>query len=103
MRRLVRLAVVSAIAAGLASPALAKTPGRFVHPADANKDEKVSKAEWLASGESDDGFRAADADRDGFVIGPEFANWFMKKEGIGPFQSSAASKPLSPVNRLVER
>lgn len=104
MRRLASLAVLTALAAGSASPVLAgSTPGRFVHPADANKDQKVSKAEWLASGESVDGFRAADANRDGFVIGPEFANWFMKKEGIGPFQSSAAPKPPGPVNRLVER
>lgn len=102
MRRLTSLALVSAIAAGLASPALAKTPGRFIHPADTNKDEKVSRAEWLASGETTKGFRAADADRDGFVIGPEFAEWFMKKEGIAPFQSSAR-QPTGAVNRLVER
>lgn len=104
MRRTFRLAVLSAFAVGLASPALAgPAPGRFIHPADTNKDEKVSKAEWIASGEAVDGFQAADADRDGFVIGPEFATWFMKKEGIGPFQSTSAPKPPGPVNRLVER
>lgn len=103
MRRLVRLALISAVAAAAAGPALAEKAGRFIHPADSNRDEKVSKAEWLASGESAQGFRAADTDRDGFVIGPEFATWFMKKEGIGPFQASAAAKPPGAVNRLVER
>lgn len=102
MRRLVRLAILPILAAGLASPVFAGTPGRFIHPADRNKDEKVTKAEWLASGESAEGFRAADANRDGVVVGPEFAAWFMKKEGIAPFQSSAR-QPAGPVNRLVER
>jgi hypothetical protein len=102
MRRLVRLAFMSAAAAGLASPAFAEPPGRFIHPADSNKDEKVSKAEWLASGETAEGFGAADANRDGVVVGPEFATWFMKKEGIGPFQSSARD-PAAPVDRLVKR
>lgn len=102
MRRLVRLALLSAFGAGLASPALAESPARFSHPADRNKDQKISKAEWLSSGENTEGFRAADADRDGFVVGPEFATWFMKREGIAPFQSSARDA-AAPVNRLVKR
>ncbi len=99
-----RLVLVSAVIAAVAAvPALAgPRDGRFLHPADVNQDEKVSKAEWLASGEDAAGFRAADVNRDGAVNGPEFARWFMAKEGIAPVQASARQPP-GAVNRLVER
>lgn len=103
MRSLVRLTVLSALAAGLAGPALADAAqGRFIHPADADKNQKVSRAEWLSSGESAATFRAADTNRDGFVVGPEFAAWFMKKEGIAPFRASARDAAAT-VDRLVKR
>lgn len=101
--RLAHLAIAAAACAGLAAPALAKPPeGRFIHPADTNQDERITKAEWTSSGESPAGFKAADADRDGAVDGPEFAAWFMAKEGITPLQASARQS-AGPVNRFVER
>ena len=102
--RLVHLALVCATFAGsAAAPALAAPQtSRFLHPADVNRDEKVSRSEWLASGEDAAGFHAADVNRDGVVTGPEFARWFMAKEGIAPLQTSARQSARA-VNRLVER
>ena len=39
--------------------------------ADANKDGKWDKAEWLAAGRREMGFNMIDTDKDGFVTQPE--------------------------------
>ena len=104
MRLSGQLVMFAAMASLLAAaPAQARShSGRFHHPADADKDERITRAEWLASGEDATGFRSADVNRDGAVTGPEFARWFMAKEGIAPVAASAR-QPASPVDRLVER
>ena len=103
MRPVGLVLLAALLAGGTVAPALAgPQAGRFLHPADANKDEQISKAEWLASKEDAAGFRAADRNRDGAVSGPEFARWFMDKEGIAPLQTSAR-QPAGAVHRFVER
>ena len=67
------LALVLA-AAGLAAAAHA-AEGRFVHPADTNKDQGIDKAEWVAHGLPEAAFAKADADGNGKVNGPEFVTW----------------------------
>ncbi|HEY9216626.1 MAG TPA: hypothetical protein VIO94_01150 [Phenylobacterium sp.] len=100
--RLGRFVLFAVAVAGMAAPAMAQPRGRFLHPADTNGDERLSRSEWKASGESVEGFRAADANRDGVVTGQEFANWFMAKEGISPIQASA-HRPAGAVDRIVQR
>jgi hypothetical protein len=58
-------------AAGAALAAGAPTPGKFIHPADTNKDQKIDKAEWVKFGNAAADFAKADTNRDGFVNGPE--------------------------------
>lgn len=53
--------------------------------ADADKDGKWDKAEWLAAGRRERGFAFLDADKDGFVSQPEL------KEGMAKLQAIDAS------------
>jgi hypothetical protein len=102
--RLASLATLVLAAAALGAPAhAAPDQGRFLHPADSDHDERLSRAEWLAAGGDEESFEKADANEDGVISGPEFAAWFMAKEGIAPAQTASAEKPPPAVDRLVER
>ena len=50
----------------------AKPAGKFIHPADKNKDQRIDPAEWVAMGEARANFTKADKNRDGKLDGPEF-------------------------------
>ena len=77
-----------------AAPALAQTPPAAAPAsprerllaADANKDGKWSKEEWLAAGRREMGFNMIDADKDGFVTQPELIEGMkrMQAMGMGP-------------------
>ena len=78
----------------LATPALAQTappasPRERLIAADANKDGKWSKEEWLAAGRREMGFAMIDADKDGFVTqvfvgGSRAATQYAVKLDLGP-------------------
>lgn len=80
MRKLILAAsALTLIAAGAAQA----QGGRFVHPADANKDQKIDSKEWAAYKLPAAEFAKADTNKDGGVDGPEFVAWNMKQPG-GP-------------------
>ncbi|HEY3697308.1 hypothetical protein [Phenylobacterium sp.] len=58
-------------ALAVAAPAFAA----FLHPADTDKDGKISKAEWSAFKFDPAQFAKADANHDGYVDGAEFMAW----------------------------
>jgi hypothetical protein len=55
-----------------AVPAAAKPAGKFIHPADRNKDQRIDLVEWVDMGEPRSAFAKADKNRDGKLDGPEF-------------------------------
>ncbi|WP_421931743.1 hypothetical protein [Phenylobacterium sp.] len=69
-----RLILAGLAALGLTSTALA-AEGRFIHPADTNKDDRISKTEWVAYKLPPEAFAKADRNGDGLVDGPEFVDW----------------------------
>jgi hypothetical protein len=66
---LAALSTLGAASASLAAPA--PPAGKFIHPADTNKDQKIDKAEWVKYGSAAADFVKADTNKDGFVNGPE--------------------------------
>jgi hypothetical protein len=52
--------------------------------ADANKDGKWDKAEWLAGGRRERGFQMLDADSDGFVTQAELKDGMAKMQARRP-------------------
>ena len=70
-------------AALLAATTAAQAQGKFIHPADKNKDQKIDRAEWVAGGFPAAQFAVADTNKDGGVNGPEFVTWNSKQPG-GP-------------------
>lgn len=50
--------------------------------ADANKDGKWSKDEWLAAGRREIGFNFIDGDKDGFVTQPELRAGMEKMQAM---------------------
>ena len=78
MRKIILTAAVL-----LAASSAAQAQGRFVHPADTNKDQKIDRAEWVAGGFPAAEFAKADANKDGAVTGPEFVDWNTRQPG-GP-------------------
>ena len=69
---LIALGLVSALAVVAAAQA---AEGRFVHPADTNKDDRISRQEWTAYKLPAAEFDKADTDADGLINGPEFVAW----------------------------
>lgn len=89
-----RLFTPALLAALLATPALAQQPaapalpaqsaaGQRLIAADANKDGKWSKEEWLAAGRREMGFNLLDADKDGFVSRAELAEGMKRMQAMG--------------------
>lgn len=95
-----RIVIAVLIAAGFIGTATAQTaPAAPVAPpasapaadgalqaliaADANKDGKWDKAEWLAAGRREMGFNFIDADKDGFVTKDELKAGVAKARAMG--------------------
>ena len=72
-----RLTTVCALglAASLAAATAQAAEGRFIHPADTNKDDRISRQEWVAYKLPAAEFDKADTDADGLINGPEFVAW----------------------------
>ncbi|WP_310474821.1 hypothetical protein [Sandarakinorhabdus sp.] len=71
-----------------AAPAFAQdtppaSPRERLIAADANKDGKWSKEEWLAAGRREMGFAMIDADKDGFVTQPELMEGMKRMQAMG--------------------
>lgn len=75
--------IILAAAALALSVSAANAQGRFLHPADTNKDQKIDRAEWVAGGFAAAEFAKADVNKDGGVTGPEFVDWNNRQAG-GP-------------------
>lgn len=68
------LALAALVLAASATTALA-APGRFIHPADTSKDDRIDKTEWVAYKLPEAEFAKADKDKNGLIDGPEFVAW----------------------------
>jgi hypothetical protein len=85
MTRTLSTALCAATLALGAAGSAAAQEGQFLHPADTNKDQKISKAEWTAFKSFDPAqFEKADANHDGQVDGDEFAAWDAAGRGAKP-------------------
>ncbi|MDP3854236.1 hypothetical protein [Phenylobacterium sp.] len=69
-----RTTVIALALAACATGAFA-AEGRFIHPADTSKDDRIEKAEWVAYKLPAAEFAKADKDGDGKINGPEFVAW----------------------------
>ncbi len=68
-------ALCTLAAAGPSLAAGAPPAGKFIHPADTNKDQKIDKAEWVKYGNAASDFAKADTNKDGFIDGPEMVGF----------------------------
>ncbi|HEY9234928.1 MULTISPECIES: EF-hand domain-containing protein [Phenylobacterium] len=71
--RLTSLCLAAAVLAGAGTVAAAQ--GRFIHPADTSKDDRISQTEWVAYKLPAAEFAKADKNKDGQIDGPEFVAW----------------------------
>ena len=84
MIRTIAAVSLGALALGFAAQASAEE-GKFLHPADLNKDQKISKAEWTAfKSFAPDQFAKADGNKDGQVDKTEFLAWDAAGRGAKP-------------------
>jgi hypothetical protein len=74
-----KVLITAALLTSAASSALA-AEGRFIHPADTNKDDRIDKAEWVAYKLPAADFAKADTDHDGKINGPEFVAYKTAKD-----------------------
>lgn len=72
--RFTSLLLAAAALAGSAQMASA-AEGRFIHPADTSKDDRIDKTEWVAYKLPAAEFAKADKDKNGLIDGPEFVTW----------------------------
>jgi len=71
-----RFALTALTLAGLcAAGSAVAAEGRFIHPADTNRDDRISREEWIAYKLPAAAFDKADTDGDGAIDGPEFVAW----------------------------
>lgn len=95
MRFLITAALIAVSASGALAQttvtpeqkAKAEAAAKALAAADANKDGKWDKAEWLAAGRRERGFQMLDADSDGFVSQAEL------KDGMAKMQARRAGAP----------
>ena len=80
-----RLLIVTLLLAApaFAQPAAAPSARERLIAADANKDGKWNKDEWLAAGRREMGFNLIDADKDGFVTQPELIEGMKRMQAMG--------------------
>jgi hypothetical protein len=84
MIRTMSAVFLGALALGFAAQATAEE-GKFLHPADLNKDQKISKVEWTAFKDFDAAqFAKADKNADGQVDKTEFLAWDAAGRGASP-------------------
>ena len=94
-----RLALLSCVAIGLATPALAEGQGGLFKTADTNKDGVVDQTEFQAS--RDKWFADLDTNKDGFITTDELkafgekmhAQWQQKHADAGSTQNGAQAAP----------
>jgi len=77
-----KILLLAAALAGAGSLAHA-AEGRFIHPADTNKDDRIDKAEWVAYKLPAADFAKADTDHDGKINGPEFVAYHNAHKPAG--------------------
>lgn len=70
-----RLIAFAALAATAVAGSALAAEGRFIHPADTSKDDRIDRAEWVAYRLPAVEFVKADKNRDGKIDGPEFVAW----------------------------
>ena len=89
MRLLLVTAALFSAGAEFAEPAATAAPPAGpealakLKAADADKDGKWTKAEWLAAGRREMGFGFIDADKDGFVTEDELKTGVAKARAMG--------------------
>ncbi|MDP1618735.1 hypothetical protein [Phenylobacterium sp.] len=71
LRTLFALGLTASLAAATAQAA----EGRLIHPADTDKDDRISRQEWVAYKLPAAEFDKADTNGDGLINGPEFVAW----------------------------
>lgn len=82
MRLLLALALLAATPA-FAQDTPPSTPRERLIAADANKDGKWNKQEWLAAGRREMGFAMLDADKDNFVTQQELMEGMKRMQAMG--------------------
>ena len=79
MRKILILAAALTAAAASAQA----VEGRFIHPADTSKNDRIEKSEWVAYKLPAADFDKADTNHDGKIDGPEFVAYKTAKSAAG--------------------